>query len=64
MALKYTVDSIEIDVSETDYDKANRIVLNIFRLVVQRMIIVVNVLKLLSPKPKTYLTPLALEMDI
>jgi hypothetical protein len=52
VTLKYTVDSTEINVIETDYDKASRIVLNLFRLIVQQRIIVVTVLKLVSPKPE------------
>ena len=53
MTLKHAVDSTEINVSETDYDKASKITLNLFRLIVQQRITVVTVLKLLSPKPET-----------
>jgi hypothetical protein len=53
VTLKYAVDNTEINVSETDYDKASRIILNLFRLIVQQGIIVVTVLKLLSPKSET-----------
>jgi hypothetical protein len=51
VTLKSTADITEINVSETDYDKASGITLNLFRLIVQQRTIVVTVLKLLSPKP-------------
>jgi hypothetical protein len=36
VTLKYTVDSIEMNLSETDYDKMSRIILILFRLIVQQ----------------------------
>ena len=43
MTFKYTVDSIEINVSGTDNDKMNRIILNLFILMIQQRILVVTV---------------------